>query len=117
MNKQDKINSAEAAYAEAVAQAQAVPSGYTRRQVKKADKARKLAAIPTWRRVVGGVVGLGLVLVVVLSCTAINGAAKAEVEQCLEAAEAAGWDSSVPAIQNACADPDSRDRILEGEAE
>lgn len=115
MNKQDKVNNAEVAYAEAVAQAQAVPSGYTKRQVKKADKARKLAAIPTWRRVVGGAVGLGLVLVVVISCTAINGAAKAEVEQCLAFVKAEGWDPSVPAIRNACADPDSRERILGGE--
>lgn len=116
MNKQqNKIDRAEAEYAEAIAQAQAVPSGYTKRQVKKADKARKLAAIPTWRRVVGGAVGLGLVLAVVISCTAINNGARAEVEQCLAVYEAEGWDSSVPAIQNACANPDSRERILGGE--
>lgn len=112
MNKQDRVAKAQEQYDAALAQAQAVPSGYTKRELKRADRARKLAAIPTWRRVVGGVIGLGLVLGVVISCTAINNAAKAETDRCLAVAVAEGWDPSVPAIQNACADPASRAEIL-----
>lgn len=115
MNKQDKTDRAETEYAEAVAQAQAVPSMYTRRQVKKADRARKLAAIPTWRRVVGALVGAVVVLTIAISCGTSAAASRAEVERCLTVAEASGWDSSVQAIQNACNDPASRSRILGGQ--
>lgn len=115
MNKQDRVAKAQDRYDAAVAQAQAVPSMYTKRELKRADQARKLAAIPTWRRVVGGAVGIGLVLVVFISCGANASATRAEVERCLGAAEAAGWDPSVPAIQNACADPSSRAEILGAE--
>lgn len=117
MNKkmQDRAAKAQQQYEIALAQAQAVPSGYTKRELKKADRARKLAATPVWRRVVGGVIGIGLVLTIVIACGASAAARSAEVRQCLAVAEASGWDSSVSAIQNACADADARQRILNGE--
>lgn len=120
MNKIDRINRAEADYAEAVAQAQAVPSGYTRRQVKKADRARKLAATPMWKRVVPSVVVVGLFLVVVVSCTA-NGQADradhAEVERCVATMKAtladAGSDRALTTEEvAACNDPAKRAWIL-----
>lgn len=118
MNKQqDKINRAEAEYAEAVAQAQAVPSGYTRRQVKRADKARKLAALPMWKRVVPSIVVVGLFLVVVVSCGANAAADRAEVERCIatqEAALSAAGSGRVLSAEEvaACSDPDKRAWIL-----
>ncbi|WP_295014730.1 hypothetical protein [uncultured Microbacterium sp.] len=115
--QQIKINRAEAEYAEAVAQAQAVPSGYTRRQVKKADRARKLAALPMWKRVVPSVVIVGLFVIVVASCTANGQADRAEVERCIAAQESALADAgSERALTTeevaACNDPAKRAWIL-----
>lgn len=118
MNKQEaRVAKAQEQYDEAVRQAQAVPSGYTRRQVKKADQARKLAALPMWKRVVPSVVLVGLFVFVVVSCSANAAADRREVERCLAVAEASGWDSSVPAIQYACSDSEARQRILSGKGE
>lgn len=118
MNKQQiKIDRAEAEYAEAVAQAQAVPSGYTRRQVKKADRARKLAALPMWKRIVPSVVIVGLFVIVVASCTASAQADRAEVERCIATQESALSDSGseralTPEEVAACSDPAKRAWIL-----
>lgn len=81
-NRGESTIRAEAEYAKAVAQAQAVPSGYTRRQVERADKARKLAALPMWKRVVPSIVVVGLILTVVVSCNTNAAADRAEVERC-----------------------------------
>ncbi len=116
MNKQEtRAAKAQEQYEAALAQARAVPSGYTKRELKRADRARKLAALPLWKRVVPSVVLVGLFVFVVVSCGANAAANQREVEQCLTVAEEAGWDSTVPAIRNACSDPDARQRILDGE--
>lgn len=118
MNKQEtRVSKAQEQYEAAVAQAQAVPSGYSRRQVKKADKARKLAAIPLWKRVVPSIVVVGLFLIVVVSCTANGQADRAEVERCITTQEAAlssaGSDRALtPEEVAACNDPERRAFIL-----
>lgn len=118
MNKQEtRVAKAQAEYEAAVAQAQAVSSGYTRRQVKKADRARKLAALPTWKRVVPSVAMGGVLLVVVVSCSASAAADRAEVERCIAAHEQAlaeaGSDRAVtPGEVAACNDPERRAFIL-----
>ncbi|MEJ1092191.1 hypothetical protein [Microbacterium istanbulense] len=118
MNKQEaRVAKAQEQYEAALAQAQAVPSGYTRRQVKKADRARKLAALPMWKRVVPSVVLVGVFLVVVVSCGANAAADRREVERCIavheQALADAGSDRALtPEEVAACNDPDKRAFIL-----
>ena len=118
MNKQERIKQAAwERYAEALAQAQAVPSMYTKRELKRADRARKLAALPMWKRVVPSVVLVGLFVLVVVSCSANAAADRREVERCIAAHEQAladaGSDRAVtPEEVAACNDPDKRAFIL-----
>lgn len=118
MNKQEtRVAKAQEQYDAALAQARAVPSMYTKRELKRADRARKLAALPLWKRVVPSVVLVGVFTVVVVSCSANAAATRAEVERCIEAHEVAlteaGSDRALtPEELAACNDPNKRAFIL-----
>lgn len=117
MNKQELNQQVWDRYAAALAQAQAVPSRYTKRELKKADRARKVAATPMWKRVVPSIVVVGLFLIVVVSCTANGQADHAEVERCVATQEATLADAGseralTPEEVAACSDPAKRAWIL-----
>lgn len=117
MNKQDRIVKAQANYDAALAQAQAVPSMYTKRELKRADQARKVAALPLWSRIVPAAVVVGAVLAVVVSCTANASGNSADITRCIEvhktALAEAGLDRApTPDEVAACHDPAKRAFIL-----
>lgn len=81
--RERKLAELEMRYEEAVAQAKAVPSFYTRRQVKVADRARKAARLPLPARIAAGVVMVGVILAVFAGCMA-NARAGAEYQACVD---------------------------------
>lgn len=90
---------------------------YTRRQVKRADKARKLAALPMRKRVVPFIVVVGLFLIVVVSCGANAAADRAEVARCTAVHEQALADAGseralTPEEVAVCNAPERRAFIL-----
>ncbi|MGW9168699.1 hypothetical protein [Agromyces sp. NPDC055658] len=115
--QRNRIYTAQVRYKAALAQAQAVPSMYTRRELKRADRALRLATLPTWKRVVPSVVMGGVLVAVVVSCSANAAADRAEIERCIAAHEQAlaeaGSDRAVtPGEVAACNDPERRAFIL-----
>ena len=69
----------------------------TKRELKRAARKAKLAAIPKWRRVVGGIVGVLLLFVVVASCSAIVNSTN-ERTACIERiAQEDGYDQAIMA--------------------
>lgn len=81
--RERKLAELETRYEEAVEQARAVPSFYTRRQVKAADRARKAARLPMPARVAAGVVMVAVILGVFAGCVA-NSRAGAEHQACVD---------------------------------
>ncbi|UVK60376.1 membrane protein [Microbacterium phage TurboVicky] len=100
--RERKLAELEMRYEEAVAQARAVPSFYTRRQVKKADRARKTARLPLPARIGAGVLLVAVILGIFAGCVA-NARAGAEYQECVDQKVAeAGYDAPNQAILDDC---------------
>ncbi|QLF82729.1 hypothetical protein SEA_CICADA_46 [Microbacterium phage Cicada] len=100
--RERKLAELEARYEEAVAQARAVPSFYTRREVKRADRARKTARLPLAARVAAPVVMVGVILALFAGCVA-NARAGAEHQACVDRLVAErGYDAPNQEILDEC---------------
>lgn len=120
MTKEDRISQAQAAYDHALQQAQSAPSMYTKRELKRADKALKAAKAPGWIKwVTLGIVALIVLIVVIVNvANASQGdnATEACIAQLEQTLREAGSDRQVTADERAaCADPERRDWILNQE--
>lgn len=117
MAKEDRLAKAQADYEHALQQAESAPSMYTKRELKRADKALKAAKAPGWIKWVAlGIVALVVLIIVIVNVANSNQSDKA-TEECIAQLEQtlneAGSDRPVtPDEQAACADPERREWIL-----